>query len=164
MKCVACDLENPQSNELCYRCSHPLDLSRVVVEPPRQTAVSKVIWTVLPLPRVRYYQALAKRSSKYPYLMWLVSILPGVGHALLGRTRWAFGLGLAWFLTSILETGTLTLRPGSWVMMVQCFAMSDAFLRAREKTEHWSLGLVVNIITAIILALTEMYLLGGILS
>ena len=114
--------------------------------------------------RVRYYQSMASRSSKYPYLMWLVSIVPGVGHALLGKTRWAFGLGVAWFLTSILETGTLTVRPGSWVMMVQCFAMSDAFLRARERTNHWSLGLLVNIVTAILLALIEMHLIGGILS
>jgi hypothetical protein len=164
MKCVACDLENPKANELCYRCSHPLDLSQISVEPPRQTRYGRLTWKLFPLSRVRYYQNLAERTSKYHYLMWAISILPGLGHNLLGKPRWAMGLAAVWLLTSLAETGTLTLRPGSWVMMVQCFAMSDAYLRSRERTNHWALGILVNVLTAIVLALTEMHLLGGILS
>ena len=55
-------------------------------------------------------------------------------------------------------------RPGMWVMMVQCFAMSDAFIKATEVRMHWSQQLLVNIATAAFLALSEMYLIGGILS
>jgi hypothetical protein len=102
--------------------------------------------------------------ARSPYLMWALSIVPGMGHACLARYRFAAGLFLAWIVTSFLETGALTIRPGTWVMMVQCFAMSDAYIKATEIHMHWSRQLLVNIATAALLALSEMYLLGGILS
>lgn len=163
MKCVACELENPAARELCYRCSHPLDFSNLILDPPRQTQWGKFVWRATPRLSIPF-RAFLRSLAHYPKLAWTVSILPGLGHALLGKPRWALGLMGVWLLTSISEAGTLTLRPGSYVMMVQCFAMSDAYLRAREASSHWSLGLLVNLITAALLALTEMYLIGGILS
>ena len=164
MKCVACELENPQARELCFRCSHPLDFSKLILDPPRQTPFGRLMWKALPIPRVRFYQGVAAGLARSRYLMWALSILPGLGHACLARYRFAAGLFCAWIVTSILETGGLTLRPGSWVMMVQCFAMSDAFIKSTEVTMHWTRQLLVNIVTAAVLALSEMYLLGGILS
>ena len=93
----------------------------------------------------------------------MLSFLPGTGHFLLRKEPWALGLFSLWLILSIAEAGHPTLRPGGLVMMVQCFAMSDAFIRARDKTHDRLYSLMVNLLTAILLALTEMYLIGGIL-
>lgn len=164
MKCVACELENPQTRELCFRCSHPLDFSKLIVDPPRQTAFGRLLWQAFPISRVRYYQGVAARLSTNRYLMWALSFVPGLGHACLARYRFAGGLFILWVVTSLWETGSLTLRPGSWVMMVQCFAMSDAYIKSTELTLHWSRQLLINIATAAVLALLEMHIRGGILS
>ena len=164
MRCVACELENPQVRELCFRCSHPLDFSKLIVEPPRQTKFGRLLWKALPLSRLRFYQGVGTRLARSRYLMKALSIMPGLGHLCLARYRFAAGLFCIWIVTSRLETGGLTLRPGMWVMMVQCFAMSDAFIKATEIHMHWSRQLLVNIATAAFLAVSEMYFIGGILS
>lgn len=164
MKCVACELENPAARELCYRCSHPLDFSNLILDPPRQTKWSKWVFKAAPPGRSAAYRRMIRRLPHLPFMVWAVSVIPGLGHALLGRPRWALGLLSAWLVVSIQETGAPTLRPGTWVMMVQCFAMADAYLKARDTTSHWAFGLLINLLTAAFLALTEMYLIGGILA
>ena len=164
MKCAACDMENPADRELCYRCSHPLDLSQITVVPPRQTPFGKLMWTVLPVGRIRFLEQLRERVASNPYLVWFLSIIPGLGHAILSRRMFAAGLFVTWFVLSLGESGELSFRPRTWVMMVQCFAMADAFLKARDKKDHWAFGIFVNLVTAAVLAVTEMYIIGGILS
>lgn len=161
MRCLACAFENPQQRAQCYRCGHMLDLSGLDLDPPRRGKVSQLIGSLTPrlAPRMwrgfRLWRIGARRA-------WAVSVVPGLGHALLGQRRWALGLAGAWLLACI-PYGEVTLRPTGWVMMVQCVAMTEAFRQASLPRPRLSTMLLMSLLTSGLLALVEMICIGGIL-
>jgi len=162
MKCVACKLENPQSEEFCFSCMHPLDLSRINTEPPRQTRVGKAAWTLFSGPSASRKRRILLQPFRHRFSVWLLSAIPGLGHLLSRYPHRALALFTAWLVICAVR-GDLSLRPQGYCMMLQCFAMSDAYRIATERHVGLLRMIAVNVVSAITLALLEMIFIGGIL-
>ncbi len=161
MKCVACHFENPAHHQVCFRCTHQLDLSQIEVDPPRKTRAGELRWRWFPSSQTRAWRRAWQRTHRP--VVWLASILPGSGHLMLGYERRALAFLVAWIVTSLIFNQGISLRPAGLCMTVQCFAMTDAYRLTWPTDPGWKRLMLVSFVSATVLALMAMIFIGGIL-
>lgn len=163
MKCLACQFENPAHHQFCFRCTHQLDLREIEVDPPRRTRWGAHYWRWLPSSRLRTLRRRWDGLVLSRPVLWLVSILPGSGHLLLGYQYRGLAFLVSWIFLSLYFNQGISLRPAGFCMTLQCFAMTDAYRCASLTDPGWKKLMLVSLASAALLALVAMIYIGGIL-
>ena len=177
MTCAACGFENPDTEEICFRCGRPLSLDEIQTEPDRLRNGPSNAWREqaerhLNLTRGRSRPFLTTHWRLQASFVGLLSIVPGLGQLALGARRRA-GITFLIYLASF-GLAMLTSPPPLWhsrallswlgtpqwlPLTVQITAMVDAYNLERRRhcssrrPPFWELMLVVAITSVLVQAL-----------
>ncbi len=110
MTCPHCGFENTEDRQACFRCGQVLDLSGVEVIPPRLRRgkpgnPAMETWTVW---WNRHHPGRRAVEHVSALAIFLASLVPGLGHFLLGEVRLAGWLALLWLVSAL---GTMLAEP-----------------------------------------------------
>jgi len=85
MKCPKCGLARPLDDRLCRRCKYVFDEDRFVSLTPPRASDRTMLQRVVNLERFRRPFECLQGIRTAPWVPVLASLVPGLGHALLGR-------------------------------------------------------------------------------
>lgn len=131
MTCPHCGWENADTRTTCFRCNQELDLSGVQVEPPRRRAAP---WLERFLARWARHRRPSTDSRGPAVVSALLSLVPGLGHLVLGEPRRAaFALAL-YAATALVSLGGALPTLAEWILeprwlpvSVHAWIMADAY-------------------------------------
>jgi len=147
MRCPRCQFENIPGQERCFKCSSVLEVSGggLEIHPPRMASQERP-WRVLG----RWTRQCLSRKGKadsgsgekqrsaagaLPVGGFILSVVPGLGHAAAGRFREIRSFWIVW-LVLFLITVVLYATPWGWIALGVA-AASHAYIALRVELLHY---------------------------